>query len=311
MSNARFFEASFVLAHCNHRALVVPSQPNMPTPNGRTWLEVTDAVLAEVPSKMLFPLVGTQLQRDLKSLAISRHDRWVFDRSVEPAIKKLMIEAKSRYLAIRNGVFAKELYRSLLRLFQRDPRFQRVLSNHEKPTSAAFAVTRRVLGQIYFNWEIQPFEMDDQAGFALRLVHEMHEIVYERLSRYPIDREMMPSHRFIRYDFYLKKMGQFLGINRDFDKLFCLFADACRLFPRDGSSLYGLRLDEFWSRMTRIGETITKRLEEDVAVLRRSSLAEDNSQKEQTQTIEPQSKRTQDPFSVSLKGESLDLPFFA
>jgi hypothetical protein len=172
-------------------------------------------------------------------------------------------------------------------------------------------VTRRVLGQIYFNWEIQPFEMDDQAGFALRLVHEMHEIVYERLSRYPIDREMMPSHRFIRYDFYLKKMGQFLGINRDFDKLFCLFADACRLFPRDGSSLYGLRLDEFWSRMTRIGETITKRLEEDVAVLRRSSLAEDNSQKEQTQTIEPQSKRTQDPFSVSLKGESLDLPFFA
>jgi uncharacterized protein YdaU (DUF1376 family) len=83
------------------------------------------------------------------------------------------------------------------------------------------------------------------------------------------------------------------------------------LFPRDGSSLYGLRLDEFWSRMTRIGETITKRLEEDVAVLRRSSLAEDNSQKEQTQTIEPQSKRTQNPFSVSLKGESLDLPFFA
>ena len=119
MSSVRFFEASFVLAHCDRRVLIVPLSPNMPTPDQRSWQEVTDAVLAEVPSKMLFALVGTQLQRDLKSHAIRRHDRWVFDRSIEPTMKKLMIEAKSRYLAIRNGVFAKELYRALLKFFQK------------------------------------------------------------------------------------------------------------------------------------------------------------------------------------------------
>ena len=87
MSSPRLLEASFVLAHVNHRALVVPTSPNLATPDGRTWQEVTDAVLAEVPSKMLFALVGTQLQRDLKSYAIGRHGRWVFDRTLECDIK--------------------------------------------------------------------------------------------------------------------------------------------------------------------------------------------------------------------------------
>ena len=310
MSSVRFFEASFVLAHCDHRVLIVPMSPNMPTPDQRSWQEVTDAVLADVPSKMLFALVGTQLQRDLKSHAIRRHDRWVFDRSIEPAIKKLMIEAKSRYLAIRNGVFAKELYRALLKLFQRDPRFQVVLSDQQKATSAAFAVTRRVLGQIYFSWEIMPYEIDDLNGFSMRLTHEMREIVYERLARYPLDREMMPSHRFIRYDFYLKKMGQYLGIDRDYDRLFCLFADACRLFPRDGSSLYGVRLDEFWRRMTKIGEVLNQRIEVAKDALKSSDdevwVVDDPTRS--ARECEEEQRRE---LSMSFKGETMDLPLFA
>ena len=310
MSSVRFFEASFVLAHCDRRVLIVPLSPNMPTPDQRSWQEVTDAVLAEVPSKMLFALVGTQLQRDLKSHAIRRHDRWVFDRSIEPAMKKLMIEAKRHYLAIRNGVFAKELYRALLKLFQKEPHFQAILSDQQKATSAAFAVTRRVLGQIYFTWEITPFKIEDTEAFSMHLTHEMREIVYERLTRYPVDRELMPSHRFIRYDFYLKKMGQYLGIDRDYDKLFCLFADACRLFPQDGSSLYGVRLDEFWRRMTRIGETLNQRLDVERDVLRLDS-GEDftvvnsdlsNKNRDEEQKREPR---------MSFKGETMDLPLFA
>lgn len=267
MQSARFLEASFVLSRYEHRVLITPIAPNVPTPDHRSWKEVTDDVLADVPSKMLFALVGTQLERDLKGYAIKRHDRWIIDRGNAQTIKKLMIEAKSRFLSIRNGVFAKELYRALLRLFTKDPRFQGRLSHLEKPTSAAFAVTRRVLGQLYFTYELTPYEVEDKDAFALRLMHEMREIVYERLSRYPIDREMMPSQRFIRYEFYLKKMGQFLGVDRSYDQLFCLFADACRLFPRDGSSLYGLRLDDFWNRMTKIGERITQLLERHVGLL--------------------------------------------
>lgn len=305
MSCDRFLEASFVIAHCNHRVLVVPVAPNLPTPDGRTWQEVTDAVLEAVPSKMLFALVGTQLERDLKGYAVSRHDRWVFDRTLESDIKKLLLDAKSRFLAIRNGVFAKELYRSLLNLFRQDVRFQSLLSTHERATAAAFAVTRRILGQIYLTWEITPFVGAFDETFSLRLTHEMREIVYERLARYPVDREMMPSHRFIRYEFYLKKMGQFLGVDRDYDKLYCRFADACRLFPRDGSSLYGVRLDEFWSRMTKIGELITERLGAKACVPNEISVSKEDEKKPNRELQES----IQRPV-LSFDGESFDLPFF-
>lgn len=309
MSSPRLLEASFVLAHVNHRALVVPTSPNLATPDGRTWQEVTDAVLAEVPSKMLFALVGTQLQRDLKSYAIGRHGRWVFDRTLECDMKKLLIEAKTRYLSIRNGVFAKELYRALLALFKRDPRFRSLLSNQEKATSAAFHVTRRVLGQLYFHWEIVPFDGECDEAFSLRLVHELQEIVFERLARYPVDRDIMPAHRFIRYEFYLKKMGQYLGIDRQYDKLYAKFADACRLFPRDGTSLYGLRLDEFWSRMTCIGETIAKRLEVADDVLKEIALVNDESfgakRVDSSVAVEPRPVP-----KMSFNCESMDLPFF-
>ena len=136
MSSVRFFEASFVLAHCDHRVLIVPMSPNMPTPDQRSWQEVTDAVLADVPSKMLFALVGTQLQRDLKSHAIRRHDRWVFDRSVEPAIKKLMIEAKSRYLAIRNGGFCQRTLSSSLEAISKGSALS---SDFVRPTKGYFS----------------------------------------------------------------------------------------------------------------------------------------------------------------------------
>lgn len=311
MSSARFLEASFVISHCDRRTLIVPLSPNVASPDNRTWQEVTDSVLEAVPSKMLFALVGTQLQRDLKSLAIRHLDRWVFDRGLESDIKKLMLEAKSRYLAIRNGVFAKELYRAILQLFRKDPRFVALLSNHQKATSAAFAVTRRVLGQIVFTWEIAPFDFEGNEGFSARLFQEMREIVYECLSRYPLDREMMPSHRFIRYEFYLKKMGQFLGIDRDYDKLFCLFADTCRLFPRDGSSLYGVRLDEFWRRMTKIGEEITKRMEVAPGVIATNLLGDPIDSEAQEKQEASGGEESTSFEAVSFKGETLDLPLFA
>lgn len=258
-----FLQASFYATSFFSKTFIHPINHAIQSPDDRSWKSVSDDVLSSVASKRLLTLVGIELNRELQGLAIEHINGWVFHSKNALAIKEKLEKAAHRYARIRDGLFAEELREALTGLFLRDPRFQARLSDYDEINEAVGDVTKRVLTQCRFSWEMSLFNIADKRSFGLRLMVLMHDKVYESTSNKRADADMMSSTRFARYEDFAVKMEQFRGLDERFDRALADYRKSLSFFPEDGSSLYGGGLKDFWRELTRLGDYLKGELEND------------------------------------------------
>ncbi len=98
----------------------------------------------------------------------------------------------------------------------------------------------------------------------MRLLVEFQDVLYRRLDQCTRDAYLMPATRFKRYEYFYEKMVQFRGLDARFDRVLADYHAAISLFPDDGRSLFGTKLDDFWSRLQALGVYLTDELQKDL-----------------------------------------------
>lgn len=260
-STVSFLQASFYSTPVLSRCLIHPLDPQITSPDHRSWKSVNDEIFARVGSRSLLDLVSRELVRDLRERSLEHINGWVFHSSKALAIKDKLESAAKRYVGIRDGVFAQELRAALVDLFDKDPRFQARLSLCDDLDDALDDVCSRVLSQCRFNWEMGLFSLNDTRSFGLRLMVVMHDMIYEQTVIKPMEDNMLTSRHFHYYDAFEDKMSQFRGIDTRFDKALADYKHALSCLPDDGSSLYGGGLKDFWRELTILGNYLNTELE--------------------------------------------------
>ncbi len=258
-----FLQASFYSTTLFSKAFIHPTNIDIATPDGRSWKAVSDEILSEVGSKSLLSLVGIELNRQMQNLALEHINGWVFHSKNALAVKEKLEEAARRYARIRDELFAEELQSALKKLFLQDPRFQARLSEFDDTEEAVCDVSKRVVTQCRFTWEMGLFNIADKRSFGLRLMVLMHDKVYECTCNKGTDGDMMSAVRFSRFENFSTLMDQFRGVDERFDRALADYRKLLLSFPDDGSSLYGGGLKDFWRELTRLGDYLRGELEND------------------------------------------------
>ena len=258
---ASFLQANFYATPLISRCLIHPFDPQILSPDQRSWKAVNDEVFAQVGSRSLLQLVSQELIRDLRQQTLEHINGWVFHSSKALEVKDKLESAARRYRVIRDGVFAEELRAALETLLRKDVRFQARLSTHDDIDEALDDVCSRVLSQCRLNWEMGLFSLSDTRSFGLRLMVVMHDMIYEQTVLKPMEDNMLASRHFQYYDAFEEKMSQFRGIDTRFDKALADYKHALSCLPEDGSSLYGGGLKDFWRELTDLGHYLNTELE--------------------------------------------------
>ncbi len=256
-------QASFYCTPIISRCLIHPVDPQIQSPDARSWKAVNDDILSSVPSKSLLSLIAKDLSRQLQHLAMQHINGWVFNSHRAVLVKEQLQSASYRYEAIRDGVVADELKSALRALFSRDPRFQARLSEKDSLTEAVEEVAGRALSQCRFSWEMSLFTLIDRRSFGIRLMVQMYDELYRLLESKNEDEHMMLSRKFTQFDRLGDRMGQFAGVDARFDLALADYRQTLKCLPDDGSPLYEGGLKEFWQELTRLGDYLRSELQND------------------------------------------------
>lgn len=258
-----FVQATFSVTSISTRLLLHPISPSVSTPTGESWKVVNDRILSQVPSLILLDMAIKELERELNGYGLRSVGGWIFsfDRTVD--ITTLMERYSRRYHCLTRGIVAEELKRALETLFTQDPRFQARLSACDIKGEAIEEVTRRVLSQLRFTWEVDRLHISDTSALGIRLMVDFQDVLYRRLSESARDAYLMPATRFKRYEHFLLKMQQFRGLDKRFDLVLADYEKALSLFPQDGRSIFGDQLKQFRSQLKGLANYISEELQKD------------------------------------------------
>lgn len=259
-----FVQATYSVTTLAARIFIHPLSPSLGTPTGESWKTVNDKLFAQVPSSILLEMTMKELNREMKGIGLENISGWIFNSDRTLDVSQLMERYSLRYTSLSRGIFADELMVALDRLFTEDPRFQGRLSACDDKKEAVEDVTRRVLAQLRFTWELDRIQISDASALGVRLMVEFQDVLYRRLDQCTRDAYLMPATRFKRYEYFYEKMVQFRGLDARFDRVLADYHAAIALFPDDGRSLFGTKLDDFWARLQALGAYLTDELQKDL-----------------------------------------------
>ena len=177
-----FVQVTFSVTRLESRILIHPLAPSLSAPNGESWKSVSDQIMSRVPSTILLEMLVKELNRELKAIGLENINGWVFHSQRTLEVSQLLERYHLRFVALTNGVIADEISNALDHLFSQDPRFQARLSDWDDRKEAVADVTRRVIAQLRFLWQIERLMISDTSALGLRLLIELQDVLYRRLN---------------------------------------------------------------------------------------------------------------------------------
>lgn len=258
-----FVQATFSVTSVSTRLLIHPVSPSLSSPTGESWKVINDRIVSQVPSLILLEMAIKELERELNGQGLKSVGGWIFSYERTVDISILMERYSRRYQSMTCGIIAEEFKKALDTLFTQDPRFQARLSVSDIRGEAVEEVTRRVLSQLRFTWEVDRLHISDTSALGIRLLVDFQDVLYRRLSESARDAYLMPATRFKRYEHFFERMQQFRGLDKRFDLVLADYEKTLQLFPQDGRSLFGDQLKLFRFQLQELAKYISEELQKD------------------------------------------------
>ncbi len=258
-----FVQSTYFVTPIHTRLFLHPKAPGLITPTGETWKAFNDRIFSAVPGTIVLAMLTRDLERQLNEMALQHLTGWIFNAGQTLEVSQLLERASLRYTALTRGVVADELSKALTEEFEREPAFMQRLSDCNNCREAVRDVVRRVVSQMRFTWELDKVAIADAGALGLRLIVELHDAVFSLIENHGNDIYLMPSTRFKHFVNVYNRLEQFMGLDARFDRLLCAYKNTLAHFPKDGRSLFGSDLNDFWQQLAELLKELEGEIQED------------------------------------------------